>query len=190
MDALDGIDRARTCCFTGHRTKDLPFGGDRHSLGMRNLVSTIYMTIDETVKEGYNTFISGMAEGIDLICADIVSQLISKGADINLICAVPYAGQIRELRSPRNVCLYEALTSRFPTVMLSRHYYPECYRERNLFMIRHSSKLIGVYKYKPRGSGTMQTIRFARAEGLDCRIIRLDKNNSFYFEYDKETPED
>ena len=186
MDVLDSIDRSRTCCFTGHRTKDLPFGGDRHSLGMRNLVSTIYLAITETVREGYDTFISGMADGIDLICADIVSQMINKGAELELICAVPYAGQIKELRSPRSVYLYEALTSRFPTVVLSRYYYPECYKERNRFMVDHSSKLIGVYKHKARGSGTIQTIGLARKAGLSCRLIRLDSDNTFYFEYDKE----
>ena len=189
MDVLDGVDRTRTCCFTGHRSKDLPFGGERHSLGMRNLVSTIYLAISETVREGYDTFISGMADGIDLICADIVCQMIDKGSELNLICAVPYAGQINELRSPRSVCLYKALTSRFPTVVLSRHYHPDCYKERNAFMVEHSSKLIGVYKHKTRGSGTMQTINLARKAGLSCRIIRLDNENTFYYEYDNEPPE-
>ncbi|SDB42166.1 Uncharacterized SPBc2 prophage-derived protein YoqJ [Ruminococcaceae bacterium FB2012] len=185
MDVCGGIDRAKTCCFTGHRLKDLPFGGDRHALGMRNLVSTLYLTITETVKEGYDTFISGMSDGIDLICADIVCQMISKGEKLDLICAVPYAGQIREMRSPRSAYLYEALTSRFPTVVLSRNYHPDCYKERNQFMVDHSSKLIGVYRHKSRGSGTMQTIGMARRAGLSCRIIRLDSDNTFYFEYDK-----
>ncbi|MBQ7186949.1 MAG: DUF1273 family protein [Ruminococcus sp.] len=174
------FDRSRTCCFTGHRTKDLPFGGDRHYTGMRNLISTLYLAVSDAVKEGYDTFISGMADGIDIICADIVGQLVSKGEKIRLVCAVPYAGQIKEHHTPRGAYLYKTLTERFPTVVLARRYHQDCYRERNAFMVAHSSKLIGVYKHKTRGSGTLQTIRLAERAGLECRIIRLDDQNVFY----------
>ena len=182
MEDTITFDRSKTCCFTGHRTKDLPFGGDRHSQGMRNLISTLYLIISETANEGYDTFISGMADGIDIICADIVSQMISQGSKLNLICAVPYSGQVKEHRTPRGAYLYKTLTARFPTVVLSREYYPRCYKDRNAFMVAHSSKLIGVYKHKTRGSGTLQTVRMAQRAGLECRLIRLDDENVFYME--------
>ena len=178
------LDRSKTCCFTGHRSRDLPFRGDMQRMGMRNLVSTIYLAVTEAVEEGYDTFITGMADGIDLICADIVSELVSFGCRLTLLCAVPYAGHIKEQRTPRNVCLYNRLVSTFPTVVLSRRYHSKCYEKRNLFMVEHSSKLIGVYKNKPCGSGTAQTIRFARRAGLECRIIRLDEPNVFYMDYE------
>lgn len=178
------FDRAKTCCFTGHRSRDLPFGGDTSKYGMRILISTLYLAIHETVEEGYDTFISGMSDGIDLICADIVAQMIGRGKKLNLICAVPYAGQVREQINTRSTYIYKTLTAGFPTVTLSRRFYRGCYRNRNRFMVDHSSKIIGVYKYKPRGSGTSQTLRLAEKAGLECRIIRLDVPNLFYMDYD------
>lgn len=179
MSELIQFDRSRTCCITGHRSKDLPFKGDLNSTGMRNLISTIYLAISEISREGCDTFISGMADGTDLICAEIISQMIDDGAKLRLICVVPYAGQIKEHRRPRNAYIYKALTTHFPTVVLSREYFPQCYKNRNMFMVRHSSRLLGVYKPKIKGSGTLQTIRLAEKAGLNCRIIRLDKDSAF-----------
>ena len=34
-------NRDTSCCFTGHRDRDLPFGGDVHKQGMKNLLSML-----------------------------------------------------------------------------------------------------------------------------------------------------
>ena len=176
------FDRSKTCCFTGHRGRDLPFEGDRNKMGMKHLVSIIQLKIEEAAEDGYDTFISGMAEGIDLICAECVHGLISRGAKLRLICAKPYPKQEREIKSIRDKYLYSMLTELYPVIFVSRFYTKDCYKLRNIFMVERSSRLIGVYKDKEKGSGTMQTIRMAQNAGLDCRLIKLDGNPIFYLD--------
>jgi hypothetical protein len=36
-------NRDTSCCFTGHRDRDLPFGGDVHKQGMKNLLSMLVL---------------------------------------------------------------------------------------------------------------------------------------------------
>lgn len=174
------FDRDKTCCFTGHRSKDLPDLGSKDSLGMKILESLIYFEIYKAVSDGYDTFISGMADGIDIICAGTVYDLMKQGRKIRLVCAVPYPGQRDEHLTVDNAYLYDILVNKCPTVVISDRYRQGCYRERNLFMVNNSSRLIGVCKHKEKGSGTMQTINYARKAGLCCRVIDLDKNNYLY----------
>mgnify|MGYP002508193063 CR=1 FL=1 len=44
------------------------------------------------IADGFQTFISGMARGVDLWAAEIVLELRDEGAAIRLICASPYTG--------------------------------------------------------------------------------------------------
>ena len=147
-ESIISIIREKTCCFSGHRNKDLPFGGDRSSLGMRNLVSTIQLAIEDAVKAGCDTFISGMADGVDMICAESIHDMIEYGRKLRLICALPYREQIREMTSLRDKYIYRMLTSRYPCVTVSLEYDKGCYRLRNSFMVEHSSKLIAVLRQK------------------------------------------
>lgn len=177
------IDRAVTCCFTGHRSKDLPHGGDEQSLGMKNLRSLLYYKISNAVSDGYTTFISGMADGVDMICAEIVCDLINRGSGLRLICAVPYPAQVKEKRSAASVYMYKYLTERFPTVVLSEKYHQDCYRIRNKYMVDHSSRIIGACRKKRYGSGSAQTLRYARESGIECIIIDLDRSSELFGYY-------
>ena len=114
-----GTDKATTCCFTGHRNRDLPFFGDSSSMGMKCLVSCIQLKIETAVSDGYKTFISGMAEGIDLICAEIVHNLINRqGFDIRLVCAIPYKNQgTAELSKPLDRYLYSVILQNCDSVL-------------------------------------------------------------------------
>ena len=180
MSVPNDIVKAKTCCFTGHRGRDLPFGGDRNSVGMKNLISVLYLKIEEAGKDGFDTFISGMADGVDMICAEIVYDLMQQGHGIRLICAVPYPGQSREIKNLRDRYLYGLLTGSCPTLFVSGSYSKDCYKERNQFMVDSSSRIIAVLKNKEKGSGTIQTINMAKRAGIDCRIVRLDDNPLFY----------
>lgn len=185
MQDVPVIRKETSCCFTGHRSRDLPFFGNREKQGMKNLVSNIQLEIENAVKDGYDTFISGMAEGTDLICAEIVHNIITRrGLPIRLVCALPYRGQgARELSSPLDKYVYSMiLESCSQVIYVSESRSRECYKLRNRFMVDNSSRLIGVYRQKIKGSGTLQTINMAKAAGLDMHVIELDKNPVFYIE--------
>ena len=179
--------RAATCCFTGHRDRDLPFGGDVHRQGMKNLLSMLVLMIKEAYADGCRTFISGMSKGIDLRCAEIVHSLSAQKeySDMELVCVLPYAGQRSEMKTPLDSYTYSLLLESCSAVVItSPRYEKGCYKKRNSFMVDHSSRMIGVIREKAQGSGTLQTINMAKRAGLALNIISLDDNPVFYIDDD------
>ena len=176
-------NKKTTCCFTGHRSRDLPFRGDIKKRGMRCLKSMLDYFIEEAYADGYRTFISGMADGIDLICAEIVYGMRESGQfpGINLVCAVPYIEQEEEISQPFSRHIYnEIIDGCDERDMVGVKSDKERYRLRNQFMVDRSSRIIGAYRFKKRGSGTLQTINMAKRGGLELKIIDMDKNPVIY----------
>ena len=63
------------CCFTGPRCQKLPWGfneNDNRCLKMKEITKK---EIEKSISLGYKVFISGMAIGFDMICAEIVLNL-------------------------------------------------------------------------------------------------------------------
>lgn len=180
-------DKSTACCITGHRRRDLPFGGDMNKQGMKCLVSMLQLLCQEAYRDGYRTFISGMADGIDLTCAKLVHEMISSGKfpDTRLVCAIPYEEQYREISGALDGYYYSMILSQCDEkVIVSSKGDKMRYKLRNQFMVDHSSRIIGAYKKKERGSGTLQTINMAKKAGLDIQIISLDENPVLYCDTD------
>lgn len=178
-------DKASTCCFTGHRRRDLPFEGDISKQGVKNLISTVHLLCHEAYRRGIRTFITGMAEGSDIICGSVIMDLMHSEdhPGIELICALPYEDQIREIKLPKDRYIYSLLLRMASAVVVTGNADDSGrYRRRNKFMVDNSSELIAIYKEKQRGSGTLQTINMAKRNGLDMHVIELDKNPQFYYE--------
>ena len=77
--------KAKRCCFTGHRPDKMQ--------GMEQQIKTLLKTeIKKCIDEGILTFISGMAMGVDIWAAQIVLEEKKNNDDIKLICASPYPG--------------------------------------------------------------------------------------------------
>lgn len=178
-------ERASTCCFTGHRRRDLPFEGDISKQGVKNLISTVHLLCHEAYVRGIRTFITGMAEGSDIICGSVIMDLMHSEdhPGIELICALPYKDQIREIKLPKDRYIYSLLLKMASAVVVTGNADDSGrYRRRNQFMVNNSSELIAIYKEKQRGSGTLQTINMAKRKGLDIHVIELEKNPQFYYE--------
>lgn len=166
------IDKLKTCCFSGHRPEKL-FGADKGvgSEEVRRLLSLVALEIHETIKAGYDTFITGMARGIDLWSARLVSEEKARNPKIRLICAIPFRGHGNELLGEEkyDYIMLKGLADEI--VYVCEEYSRDCMQKRNKFMVDNSSKLIAVVSdYK---SGTGQTIRLAKKAGIDVRIIDL-----------------
>lgn len=84
---------AKTCCFTGPRPKNFPWGGDREREAQ--VVAWLEEQIREAIDRGYRHFISGMAAGVDLIAASVVVRLRGEMPEkgIALEAAVPFPEQ-------------------------------------------------------------------------------------------------
>lgn len=80
----------KTCCFTGHRPKSLPFGYDEGAEGCKRLKALLTESIEKQIIEnGVTHFISGMAMGVDIYAAEAVLELKEKYPHITLECAIP-----------------------------------------------------------------------------------------------------
>jgi len=100
----------KTCCFTGHRPKALPWGYDENDMRCVSFKSNIRFTVENLIVEnGYEKFISGMAMGADIICAEVVLSLKNIYPHIKLECAVP------------NYAFTESWTDRKSTRLNSSH---------------------------------------------------------------------
>lgn len=181
-------NRLTTCCFTGHRSRDLPFGGDMRKQGMKCLASSLQLLMVEAIADGYKTFISGMSDGIDLICAQIVLELAKSGryGDLRLVCALPYREQFGEIVTTLDKYKYSVVIDGCDEkVIVSDKADRDRYKKRNQFMVDHSSRIIGVIKEKTAGSGTLQTVNMAKRAGLEIKMISLEKNPQLYIDTDE-----
>ena len=77
----------KVCCVTGHR--DIP--AERISYVEQELRREVRAAIED----GYTRFISGFAEGTDLMFAAIVAEEMEHHPELFLEAAIPYAGRIK-----------------------------------------------------------------------------------------------
>ncbi len=164
--------RKFTLCFTGHRSQKLPWGFNEKHPRCKQMKETAKQKVENAILQGYIHFISGMAIGFDMICAEIVLGLKKKYPHISLECAIPCKGQEKKWNSElqkryRNIvkqadkirCLYDSYDE----------IGPECMLERNRYMINNSSMVIALFDGKP--GGTAKTIEYAKQKGLNIEII-------------------
>ena len=78
-------DRLHCACFTGHRPEKL-----RQT--EQEVCIRLEREIQSAVENGFHTFITGMARGVDLWAAELVLQLREQGCAVRLVCASPYEG--------------------------------------------------------------------------------------------------
>lgn len=77
--------RLHRCCFTGHRPQKL-----RRS--ETEIKADLESAIQQAITDGYTTFITGMAYGVDIWAGQIVVRLRKSNPALHLIAAVPFRG--------------------------------------------------------------------------------------------------
>lgn len=159
----------KKCCFTGYRPCKLEYLQNENSPSYKKLYETLQNTVISATEEGYNYFISGFAEGIDLMAAEIVLNLKREGYDISLEAALPAMNQANLLddytkgiyymlldRADRRVCLDKAMTKY------------SCLK-RNDYMIDESDLVIAVFDGQK--GGTAYTVNRARKKKRNLWMI-------------------
>lgn len=155
--------RLHRCCFTGHRPEKL-------SLPEAEVIAWLETETCQAIADGFTTFISGMARGVDIWAAEIVLKLRDGGEPIHLICACPYPGFDRswsqEWRDKYQRILREADLVRD----ISGGYNRYCFQRRNEWMVDHSARVIAAFDGKP--GGTKNTIEYAVSHGVFVVTIK------------------
>jgi len=149
--------RAHRCCFTGHRPEKL-----------RQTEEEITALLEEAIRaamdDGFVTFISGMARGVDIWAAEGVLRLRDEGAPVHLVCASPFEGFERSWSAEwqkRYRRIWEAADYK---EYICPEYSRDCFRRRNEWMVDRSARVIAVFNGE-RG-GTKNTIDYAARHGV------------------------
>lgn len=160
--------RQHRCCFTDHRPENL----DRPEA---DVIEGLKKEIRTATADGFRTFISGMARGVDLWAAEIVLALRDKGAAIWLICASPYQGfegrWSWEWREQYRRVMNRADLIRFICPGYSR----DCFQRRNEWMVDHSARVIAAYNGGP--GGTRNTVEYAMRHSVPVVYVPLGPNS-------------
>ena len=162
---------AKTCCFTGHRPQILPWKFNENDERCIKMKEELTRQIILAIKNGYNTFISGMALGFDIICAETVLDLKKTYPYIKLFGAIPCKTQDK-LWKDKDKKRYRNLLSQLDGVRCIYDEYTgaECMLERNRYMVNNSSLVIALFS--GRNGGTKKTIEYAEKQNVKCIIIR------------------
>ena len=151
-----------TCCFTGHRPEKLT----RSELDIRIDLET---EIQNAIADGFTTFVTGMAKGVDIWAAEIVLQMRDEGCPIQLICAVPYEGVESRWAAEWQQRYRAVLQSADEIKYVCSRRCRGGYHIRNRWMIDRSSRVIAVYNGHP--GGTKGTLDYAARLGLSVHLV-------------------
>jgi uncharacterized phage-like protein YoqJ len=127
-------------------------------------------TVVTLITQGFHTFISGMALGVDQWAAEIVLELKVEYPHIKLIAAVPFEGQ-ETAWFKQAVERWRGLLQQSDEVVYvcEPGYAPWKMQHRNKWMVDHSSIIVAVWDGSEGGTGNC--VRYA--ETTDCQIIRI-----------------
>ena len=145
----------KTCCFTGHRPRKLPFGSDETDERCVKLKNTLYAKARELIEnEGVTKFISGLALGVDTFAAEAVLLLKEEFPEIILEAAIPCEDQPAFWKTSDRTRYYKiAERCDISTVL----------QKRNRYMVDNSDIVIAVWDGS--SGGTELTVRYAEKTG-------------------------
>lgn len=151
-------DRKMCCAFTGHRP-------ERLGCPQAEVIRWLGEEIQKAVDEGYTTFITGMARGVDIWAAEAVLALKAKGTPVKLIAASAFKNMedrwARDWQERYRHILENADEVHYVAATPGR----QAFFKRNNWMVDRAAKLIAVYTGAP--GGTAKTIEYAKKCRLD-----------------------
>ena len=128
------------------------------------------MQIEALVDRGVTDFLSGMAQGVDLWCSEIVLGLKKKNPVLKLHCILPCKGQESKWTASAQERYHSILRQANEVVYMGQEYSRDCMMERNRYLVDYSSFLLAAYN-GTRRSGTGATVRYALKQGREVIII-------------------
>lgn len=152
--------RKRRLCFTGHRPEKL------HS-DEATVCAILEGSIDAAIADGFVTFITGMARGVDIWAAEIVLARKAVNPEIRLICALPHP----DFEKRWSAAWQERYNAILQQADLVRTICPSfsmaSYQVRNEWMVDHSARVIAIYNGAL--GGTAKTIQYAEKNGVEVQ---------------------
>lgn len=161
----------RTCCFTGHRPQRLPFQFDEQHPDCVRLKERLRQEMVRLItEEEVSCFITGLALGIDMICAELVLELKETHPQVTLECAIPYEEQAARWTVPHRERYYDIIVRSDYENQLQGYYTSDCMKKQSHYMVEKSGHVLAVWDGDAR-SRTGRTVRYARELGREITII-------------------
>ncbi|MFT9116348.1 MAG: SLOG family protein [Sporolactobacillus sp.] len=161
----------KSCCFSGCRPFRFSFGYDEENEKCIQLKEELKREIVRLIHQGVDTFYTGMSQGTDIWCAQIVLELKRQEpqTDLHLIAVVPYEGQADRWSVEYRERYFNILAECDDVINLQTHYSTDCFKKRNEYLITYSSHLIAVCD--ERKSETRSMMELAVKQGLEVVVI-------------------
>ena len=159
--ATEEEKRLHRCCFTGHRPEKL-------NAPEEEIKRWLEEQIDQAIADGYVTFISGCAMGIDIWAGQIVLQKKAENPAIHLIAATPWPGFARRWNEEWQSQYNDLLKQADLVVNVCDHYHKGVFQQRNVWMADRSNRVIAFYN--GAAGGTKNTIEYAKKLGIELVI--------------------
>lgn len=164
------MERATSCCFTGHRPNKLPWRDDEGDPRCLELKARLAREVARAYDEGYRHFICGMAQGADFYFCEAVLALRDERPGVTVEAAIPCEEQAARWPE-RDRERYFSLVGRCDYETVVQHHYDKgCMLRRNRYMVDRSSRLIAAFDGNL--GGTMYTITYAMRNGVE--VVTLD----------------
>lgn len=159
----------RRCAFTGYRPAKLPFGYDEECSIALDFRKRLRETIEILILQGYRHFISGGAQGMDIMAAETVLDLQKRYPDVTLEMAIPFERQADHWSETYRVRWQRCVECADMVTVLSHEYAKSCLFARNRYLVAQADLLLACYDGKE--GGTMHTVEYARRSG--CPVCLL-----------------
>ena len=160
--------RLHRCCFSGHRPEKLDEPEEE-------VKQWLEQQIDQAIADGYRTFISGCAMGVDIWAGQIVLQKKAQNPEIHLIAATPWPRFAARWNEDWQRQYNDLLSSADLVVNVCDHYHNGVFQQRNVWMVDHSNRVIAYFNGSP--GGTRNTIEYAEKKHVEVYSNTLRKDN-------------
>ena len=159
----------KKCCFTGYRPCKLEYLQNEGSAAYKKLYATLQKTVIEATEQGYNYFISGFAEGVDLMAAEIILNLKREGYDLFLEAALPAMNQANTMDNATKGIYYMLLDRADRRVCIEQSMNKYSCLKRDDYMVKEADLVIAVFDGEK--GGTAYTIGKARQKKRNLWLI-------------------
>lgn len=153
----------KSAAFTGYRSHKLPFGhnlNDPVAVALRN---ALYYEYERLIRDyGFRYFLTGGAEGSDLMAAEVILELKKKYKDLGVrhFLCLPCKNHDKKWRQEDKDRLAVIAKKSHVFYITEGEYTSGCMQKRNRYMVSTSCVLLAVYDGK--SGGTYNTIEYAR----------------------------
>jgi len=165
----------KTCAFTGHRPSKMPWGKDENSPEGVLFKFRLRESLDYLIGMGYVNFLSGGAQGCDMMAAEIVLSLRETYPWIKLTMVCPWNGQADRWPDDQQQRWRHILEESDQVIYTSGSYEKGVFFHRNRYLVENASLILAAYNGDSQ-SGTGMTIRYAHKRGVKVLRLRLEKD--------------